>query len=147
MGESFLISMVTHQLPFIATPDEFPSCIMSTVSHHCTKLEEDFHESLTTMATHFTNHFYENAIIKDVNEDLIELTDDAMTEYTDVYTDNDNLDTIIEVSEMCDLTDAAEESEFAEEIEDIAQNNNTCNEYFKYIESNIPSTECNETFE
>merc|ERR1712073_241019 len=47
--------------------------------------------------------------------------------------------TIIEVSEMCDLTDAAEESE-------IAQDNNTCNEYVKYIESNIPNTECNETF-
>ena len=145
--ESFLISMVTHQLPFTATPDEFPSCIMSSVSHHCIKLEEDFHESLTTMVTHFTNHFYENAIIEDVNEDLLELTDDAMTEYTDVYTDNDNLDTIIEVSEMCDLTDAAEESEFAEEIKDISQVNNACNEHVKYIESNIPNTECNETFE
>ena len=118
---SFLTSMVSHQLPNLAPQEEFPAAIMSSASHHQIKIETEEIESNTSMLSHFTESFYDSGNFEDVNEEeLTELTEDALYDFTE-YTEEDHLDTIIEVSEMC-ITDAAEmtESELFEDTEDYS---------------------------
>ena len=120
--DTFLISMVSHQLTNLAPQEYFPAAIMSSAAHHHIKIEAEEIESNTSMLTHFTEISYDSGNFEDVNEEeTIELTEDAFDDLTE-YTELDHLDTIIEVSEMCDITDAAEmtESEMFEDTEDYS---------------------------
>ena len=112
----FLPSMVAHHLPLHDTPLEFPAFIMSMTSHMTTPVEEDYLGLGTTSLSHFTS-CDTGTIEEEPEEEAIE----DFTEYTDVYTEPDHLDTIQEVSEICDTTDQTEmtETELFEEMEEF----------------------------
>merc|ERR1719362_2150173 len=97
-------------------------------SHMTTPVEEDYQGTGTTSLCHFTR--CDSGIMEEEPEE--EAVED-FTEYTDVYTKADHLDTIQEDSEMCDTTDLTEmtETELFEEME----------EFVNFSES-IDSTNC-----
>merc|ERR1712088_802652 len=75
------------------------------------KLEEDFNEPQTTLISHYNNIYYET---------LEEVREISIAEHEDeTYTDIDALETIQEVSEVCDLSEQTDltETEFIEEID------------------------------
>lgn len=114
--ELFLPSMVAHHLPLHDTPHEFHDFIMSMTSHMTTAVEEDCLGSGTTSLSHFTR-CNTGIIEEEPEEEAIE----DFTEYTDVYTEVDYLDTIQEVSEMFDTSDQTDmtETELFEEMEEF----------------------------
>jgi len=116
--DNFLSSMVSHQLPSVSPQEEYPTYIQSSTAHSCLRTEEEYCESLTTISSHLKESFYDSGVFEDVNEESIELTEDAADEYTD-YTEVEHLETIQEVSEICDVTTDITESEMTEEIEDF----------------------------
>ena len=119
--DNFLSSMVSHQLPSVSPQEEYPTYIQSSTAHSLLKTEEEYCESLITISSHCKESYIDSGVFEDVNEESVELTEDAADEYTD-YTEVEHLETIQEVSEICDVTTEITditESEMTEEIEDF----------------------------
>merc|ERR1719394_2247344 len=108
----YFTSFVSHQLPFLAPQEEYQTFITSSVAHTCFVLEDDFSDPQTSIMSHYSSSFHDSGIFEDVNEDMAELTEDVIDDYTE-YTNDEHLETIIEVSEIC------AESERTEDIEDF----------------------------
>jgi len=107
--EHFFTSFVSHQLPFLAPQDEYPTFITSSAAHTCLVLEDDFTDPQTSIISHYRkNSLFDSGIFEDVNEDMQELTEDVIDEYTE-YTNDENLETIIEVSEICGESEMTED--------------------------------------
>jgi len=135
--DHFLISMVSHQLPYLAPSEEYQTAIISSAAHQYIQIETEEMESSTTMLSHFTDNFYDSGNIESVNEEEPkEITEDALYDFTE-YTEVDHLDTMKEVSEMCDITDAEEmtESDMFEDTEDFSLDNQV--QTFRNIEDKI----------
>merc|ERR1712241_593779 len=110
LENDFSITMVSHQLTSPGIPEEYHHQIISFVSHQQHQLEEDFSEPQTSLMTHYNNIYYETS--EEVGK--ITIVEDEVTED---FTDIEALETIQEVSEVCDTSEQTDitETEFIEE--------------------------------
>jgi len=113
--DSFLVSMVSHQLPLQAPPDLINTSYSSSFTcHTCIKVDDEVYDSITLLS-HCTDSFLDTGLGEEITELEEYTTEEVMDEYCTEEFTTDHLDTIMEVSEMCDMT----ESEMIEELDDI----------------------------
>merc|ERR1712038_2244456 len=105
------ITMVSHQIASPDIPEDYHHHQMiSSISHQQHQLEEDFSEPQTSLMSHYNNIYYET--LEEIRE--ITIVEDEVTED---YTDIEALETIQEVSEVCDTSEQTDitETEFIDE--------------------------------